>query len=101
MTRQYIINTAISVVEDMRGEYVPYDTGNMARDALVYELQGDQFIVRVDPAIAPYVPYTNEPWIAEKWKGKQNPNEGWWNRFAEEFMRRLATKLKGSIEKVN
>lgn len=97
MTRQDIINTAISVVEDMRGEYVPRDTGNLAYNALVYEVQGDQFIVRVDPAIAPYVPYTNEPWLSPKWNGKPNPNEGWWQRFVEEFTRRLALKLRGEV----
>ena len=26
---------------------------------------------------APYATYTNEPWISEKWNGKQNPNQGW------------------------
>lgn len=97
MTRQDIINTAISVVEDMRADYVPRRTGNLAYNALVYDVQGDQFIVRVDPAIAPYMPYTNEPWLSPKWHGKQNPNEGWWQRFVEEFTRRLALKLRGEV----
>lgn len=97
MTRQDIINMAISVVEAMRSEYVPIHTGNLAYNALVYDVQGDQFIIRVDPAIAPYVPYTNEPWLSDKWHGKQNPNEGWWQRFAEEFAKMLATKLKGEL----
>ena len=101
MTRQDIINTAISVVEDMRGEYVPTDTGNMAYNALQYRVDGDQFIVWIDcdkvGGIAPYAPYTNEPWLSPKWNGKQNPNEGWWQRFVEEFTRRLALKLRGEV----
>lgn len=48
--------------------------------------------------IAPYVPYTNEPWISPKWNGKKNPNEGWWDRFVAEFTKRLANKLKGVIK---
>lgn len=24
------------------------------------------------------MPYTNEIWISPRWKGKKNPNEGWW-----------------------
>lgn len=97
MTRQDIINAAVSVVEDMRADYVPRHTGNLAYNALVYDVQGNQFVIRVDPAIAPYMPYTNEPWLSPKWNGKQNPNEGWWQRFVEEFTRRLALKLRGEV----
>lgn len=25
-----------------------------------------------------YMPYTNEKWVSPRWKGKQNPNEKWW-----------------------
>ena len=98
MTRQDIINAAISVVEDMRGEYVPRDTGNMAYDALEYYMEGNDLIVRVNPDIAPYVPYTNEPWVSPKWHGKKNPNEGWWQRFCEEFAKRLAKAIRGTIK---
>jgi hypothetical protein len=27
--------------------------------------------------IVNYAVYTNEPWISPRWRGKQNPNEGW------------------------
>lgn len=96
MTKQEVVNAAISIVEELRS-MVPRDTGNMAYNALRYELQGDVLDITVDPAIAPYVYFTNEPWVSPKWNGKQNPNEGWWQRFVEEFSRRLATKLKGEL----
>lgn len=54
--------------------------------------------VYIDDSIAPYCVYTNDPWLSPNWKGKKNPNEGWWERFAEEFARRLAKKLKGSLK---
>lgn len=98
MTAYDIIIAAISVTEDMRGEFVPIDTGNMAYNALSYDSTEEEFIIRVDPAIAPYVPYTNEPWLSEKWNGKQNPNEGWWQRFVEKFMKRFAEALGGEVE---
>ena len=97
MTKQEVINAAISVVEQLKIELVPYDTGNMALHALRYEITPDMVDITVDPEIAPYVPYTNEPWLSERWHGKQNPNEGWWNRFAEEFAKRLTTKLRGEL----
>ncbi|MDE6504867.1 MAG: hypothetical protein K2L42_03255 [Clostridia bacterium] len=98
MTKQDVINAAVSIVEDMSGELVPRDTGNMAFNALTINVNNDMIDIFVSPAIAPYVPYTNEPWLSERWHGKKNPNEGWWQAFAEEFAKRLATKLKGDLK---
>lgn len=97
MTKQKIIDAAVAVLESMRTEFVPYDTGNMALHALSYEINNNVIDIKIDPAIAPYVPYTNEPWLSPKWHGKQNPNEGWWQRFAEEFIRRFTTAIKGEL----
>ena len=97
MTRQEIVDAVVSVVETLRKELVPYDTGNMALNALRYEIKDDMIDISVDPDIAPYVPYTNEPWLSDRWNGKPNPNEGWWQRFADEFAKRLATKLRGEL----
>ena len=106
MTRQDIIDAVVSVVEEMRAEYVPNpetrykkggSTGTMAFDALRYDIYDDMVDIYVDPKIAPYVPYTNEPWLSDRWNGKPNPNEGWWQRFADEFAKRLATKLRGEL----
>lgn len=98
MTRQEVIDAVISVIETLRKELVPYDTGNMALNALKYDIYEDMIDIYIDPEIAPYVPYTNEPWISPKWNGKKNPNEGWWDRFVAEFTKRLANKLKGVIK---
>lgn len=94
-TRQKVINACVSIVESMRADFVPHDTGNLANHAIKYEIRGNEFVVYVDPDIAPYMPYTTEPWIADSWNGKKNPNEGWWGRFAEEFASRLARALRG------
>ena len=98
MTRQEIINAAISTVEQMRSEYVPRDTGNMAFNSLRYRVQDNYIVIYIDTNIAPYVPYTNEPWLSEKWHGKQNPNEGWWDEFAKEFSDRFSKRIRGKIK---
>ena len=98
MTRQAIINAAITTVEEMRGEYVPRDTGNMALNSLRYKVQGNYIVIYFDTNIAPYVPYTNEPWLSDKWNGKQNPNEGWWDEFAHEFIRLFNIKIRLKIK---
>lgn len=107
MSREQIKAAAIRVVESMRAEWVPNpktrykpggSTGNMAFNALRYEEEGNSFVIFIDDSIAPYVPYTNEPWLSPKWNGKKNPNEGWWQRFCAEFARRFAAELKGEIK---
>lgn len=98
MTRQDIINAAISTVEEMREGHVPIDTGNMAFESLKYKITNKEIVIYIDTKIAPYVPYTNEPWISPKWKGKKNPNEGWWDEFAQEFISRFNRKIQGTIK---
>lgn len=105
MTRQEIINACIAVVDEMRADWVPNpntryktSTGNMAFNALQYKEEGNAFIVYIDDAIAPYFPYTEYPWTSPRWGGKKNPNEGWVERFQEEFARRLAQRLGGKIK---
>ena len=57
----------------------PKDTWNLARNALRVEWVGpDEARIYIDQDIAPYMPYTNEPWVSPRWHGKPNPNEGWW-----------------------
>lgn len=104
MTRQDIIKACIETVEEMRAEWVPNpktrgstSTGNMAFNGLRYEVTADGFTIGIERSIAPYAPYTEYPWKSPKWRGKKNPNEGWWEKFRAEFARRLATKLGGKI----
>ena len=105
MTRGKIIDACIRTVEEMRREWVPNpytryitSTGNMAFNALQYEVHGNQFIIGIEDSKAPYAPYTEYPWISPMRRGKKNPNEGWWERFREELAHRLAAKLKGDVK---
>lgn len=74
-------------------------TGNMRMNATKCEQIGEgEFIVWVDASIAPYVVYTNEPWISPKWKGAKNPNEKWFEMATEQFAASLASRLNGTLE---
>ena len=104
--REQIIAAAIDTMEELRPtSFIPNpatrgitSTGNLAFNAFQYEITKDEIVIYVNEDIAPYMPYTNEPWLSPYWNGKKNPNEGWWQRFVDEFAHRLAVKLNGSIE---
>lgn len=104
MTKKEFFRLCISIVEEMRADFVPNpktryktSTGNMAFNALKYRIDGNAFIVYVDEDIAPYVWYTLKPWLSPKWHGKRNPNQDWNKAFAQEFSYRLRAKLKGVL----
>lgn len=74
-------------------------TGNLAYNALQYAWEGTTFHIWIDEEIAPYMVYTNEPWISPRWNGKKNPNEGWWDRLYEDISKRIAQNLNGTIQR--
>lgn len=78
----------------------PYDTGNL-RTKGVKQIIGGEMKIYVDTNIAPYMKYTNEPWsnFAPPLRGKENPNEGWWEKAAEEVAYSMAKDLKGKLSK--
>lgn len=72
-------------------------TGNLKFNATKIEHLGKTSVVYIDENIAPYMPYTNEPWISPKWKGAKNPNEKWFDKFALKFATQLANELGGTL----
>lgn len=78
--------------------YAPYDTGNLSQNAIRFAWENEKtFIIYVDESIAPYMPYTNEPWISPKWGGKKNPNEKWWQETVQIIAEEMAAELKGVL----
>lgn len=104
---------------------VPEDTGNMKYNATKLESRGkNTWRIYIDTGpkgmsaeegkrsgVAPYAPYTNEPWdikiiqqgtfrkgetrtVVRTWV---NPNEGWWNRAAESGIQLIAKELGGKL----
>ena len=76
----------------------PKDTGNLALNAIrkAYDDNGMPLIV-IGGEVAPYAVFTNEPWIDDKWNGRQNPNQGWVQRAIEECVPTLQMMLSGSM----
>lgn len=75
-------------------------TGNMRFNATKIRAKMANVVeIKVDARIAPYVVYTNEPWISPRWKGAQNPNEKWFERAVDAFAKDLAARLKGKLIK--
>ena len=107
MNNENVYIAVVFVCEQLRPtSYIPNpatryitSSGNMAFNAYRYvRPQPAQTDVFVDQKIAPYVPYTNEPWISPRWHGKKNPNEGWWQRHVQRFAQNLAHELGGKLE---
>ncbi len=80
-------------------DLAPYDTGNLSRNAIKLEFTDAKHArIYVSEEIAPYMPYTNEPWLAERWNGKKNPNEGWFDRAARAAILYVQQKLGGTLK---
>lgn len=77
----------------------PYDTGNLALNSIKIEYKDEKTcVIYVDENIAPYMPYTNEPWVAKRWGGKKNPNQDWWSAANELCAEQIAKKLNGVLK---
>lgn len=93
-----IMRIAMLVYEELK-KYVPYDTGNMANNALkIEQVSANEVKIYIDSSIAPYAVYTNEPWISPHWKGKKNPNEKWFDNATSKVAEALAGMLEGTLE---
>lgn len=109
MTDLQVMNVIFHVVDELRvTNFIPNpetrgktSTGNMALNSL-RAYAGSRYgrlcvFIEMNENIAHYVVYTDKPWLSPVWGGKKNPNEGWWERFLKELMRRIARKLNGEL----
>lgn len=69
--------TVARIVETACIIYSPKDTGNLSMNAIRSVFEDGMWQVVIGGEVAPYAPYTNEPWISPRWKGKENPNLHW------------------------
>lgn len=90
--------TACELAFETIRQMAPYDTGNLARNAIKLEFVSRKVVrIYVSEVIAPYMPYTNEPWISPHWNGKKNPNEGWFDASADLIAESLNKLLGGKL----
>lgn len=77
----------------------PYDTGNLAGNGITFKFVNERkFTIYVNEKVAPYMVYTNEPWVSAYWRGKKNPNEGWWNNAVGVLVDLICNELKGRVK---
>lgn len=100
--------------EEIKAEivkYAPKDTGNLAYNAIKIKMDSPRqceiyvsgnsiktLKMYMRYGIAPYMPFTNEPWISPKWHGRKNPNEGWWQNAIENAVNTVAKKYGGETQ---
>lgn len=101
MTDSYFANICEKATQELRNR-APKKTGNLAYNGvqLVF-VSNREALLYVDESIAPYMPYTNEPWVADRWKGKPNPNEGWFDRAADGIAQLLNDLAGGKLKSVD
>lgn len=106
--KAYFERVFIHAVNMLR-KLAPKDTGNLAFNSIKYRWRSSNtFEIYVDmgdgdaskkmSGIAPYMPFTNEPWISPRWNGKQNPNEQWWNKACKYVMTYISKELGGKLK---
>lgn len=99
-----------NAVPNPKTRYVPFyvnaygnvqrgSTGNMAWNASKLRHNTKSSVIYVDERIAPYLPYTDLPWLSPIWKGHKNPNEGWFERAADSVAQWAAKELQGELKK--
>ena len=100
MTDGDFVRACEEAAQELRS-LAPKRTGNLAYNAVqITFVSKKHAILYVDESIAPYMPYTNEPWISPWWRGKKNPNEGWFDQGAETIAEFIAQKLGGVLKSV-
>ena len=98
MTKQQFERLCMQAVQKVR-ECAPRDTGNLANNGVNYVWEDEKtFVIYVDEDVAPYMPFTNEPWISPKWNGKQNPNEAWWQDAVKIVVETIQRDYKGEVK---
>lgn len=104
-----MIYEACKILKMVLQARAPYDTGNLAMNSI--RIDRNRGRVLIGGEIAPYAPYTNEPWEAKDIKrtvkkgeetttitykrSAKNPNEGWINRAIEEALPIIQRVLSG------
>jgi|LGOV01.1.fsa_nt_gb hypothetical protein len=70
----------------------PYRSGDLSRSFKATIVDGG---LKISTNME-YMPYTNEKWISPQWRGRKNPNEGWFEETTEYIARYIALGLGGT-----
>lgn len=99
MTEEQFLNYVDMFVTKFK-EQTPIDTGNLRNESIrMVQKSPTKIVVYVDRKIAPYMPYTDKPWLAKRWNGKKNPNEGWFKKAVERAIRKTNRIMKARLKR--
>lgn len=97
MTEKRAVETANECLRLIRA-FCPVHTGNLV-GSVKLEFGDGFFRIYVDEDTAPYMPYTNEPWISPKWHGRKNPNLYWFDDGVSACFDYMETAFHGILKK--
>ena len=98
MTKEEFDALCMECVAEVR-KRCPRESGNLVDHGVKFIWLNDStFQIYVEESEAPYMPFTNEPWVAERWHSKKNPNEAWWQDATRLVVELLKSKLKGKVK---
>jgi hypothetical protein len=98
MTFNEKLEQASKYLQQVLKVFAPKDTGNLSLNAIrVVQVEPNKWQIIIGGEIAPYAVFTNAEWVAPRWGGSRNPNEGWVNRAIESAKPVLISILSGAI----
>lgn len=83
--------------KDFMRRICPYDTGKMHDSIRVEPKSKNEYRIVIGRPPATYAVYTNEEWIAPRWRGRHNPNEKWIDQGVAQFVTDLTAQLRGDL----
>jgi hypothetical protein len=98
MTINEKLEQACKYLQQVLKVFAPKDTGNLSLNAIrIVQVAPSKYQIIIGGEIAPYAVYTNQEWVAQRWAGKVNPNQGWVNRAIDNAKPVLMSILSGAI----
>jgi len=98
MTLNEKLEQASKYLQQVLKVFAPKDTGNLSLNAIrIVQVAPSKYQIIIGGEIAPYAVFTNAEWVAQRWAGKVNPNQGWVNRAIDNAKPVLMSILSGAI----
>jgi hypothetical protein len=98
MTLNEKLEQASKYLQQVLKVFAPKDTGNLSLNAIrIVQVAPSKYQIIIGGEIAPYAVFTNADWVAQRWAGKVNPNQGWVNRAIDNAKPVLMSILSGAI----
>jgi hypothetical protein len=121
MTKKDFEKLFLECIQSLKQQvFVPYDTGNLKFNAIMWRWHGNTFTIYIDEKVAPYVYYTNGDkalgkrmdaeikryneaqkgkMLEIKRKGNKGLKYGWIDKMVEYIASYIANRLNGEMKR--